>query len=767
MATPIAAESLEASSTDPHKLPFSARRALFAGGSRSTTSLGSAMRSPQHGGSLEDIPGCDGSPVRPSSATSGKMAASLSVGSASEKLSQQLSEDGRHTRCDSEAWQDADECRKKARGSSSSDSIIFDYSDLELPAEGDPLGENFEDFYCKVVKLPFGVQICQSPNTWARVESVMAAFPAHQAGVLEGDFLVQVAGKAVSSDTWYLAMQRKDSPLPIELYFRRPIAVPQERFATSKSEGESRMSQEKSNATSQQCEKTPAQLAMIRDAMKSAPVFMHIAEQHVDKVIAAFRGPLRVAECAEVFRQDDSVDGKAPGLFLLEEGSAEAFAVKAGQEHPGNLISTFSCQGQTFGHLALLYDCPRTATVVAKSDLVLWHLDRDSFQQYIDSDQLAGIVEQHTRRIASAGFDCKSLSSGFSIFDVNLCEGLELQDNLRKYYNFCKESSDLSCTVACFSVWNASKKKNEFAKLIPAVPSSSSDNVRIFFFDDNIESEGKASSPGIVNLRNVETGEFVEFGEGVNGFSRGQFATNTIVHHSSEYRNVLVQANILDAMEDEMYFDAIVERHLKHGEKAICFMDVNSTILSMDSASSKDMGQLVLGTMFEFITLQPREPFAFEWPERPPVRVEKAMHLKKLAKEVCKEDKALYKGFYTFENCMKLLSSVASQADLKWSLQEDVFSVDEFKRQYNRYLVSLVGGTNEDGIAKSWFKFYNTRANHGHCTMLNTFGLDGRKVIIKTVSDERQVLHFASCYTKWEARDVEAFEKIYGLLPVV
>lgn len=39
--------------------------------------------------------------------------------------------------------------------------------------------------------------------------------------------------------------------------------------------------------------------------------------------------------------------------------------------------------GQAFGELAILYNCPRTATVIALTDVKVWLLDRKVFQAII------------------------------------------------------------------------------------------------------------------------------------------------------------------------------------------------------------------------------------------------------------------------------------------------------------------------------------------------------------------------------------------------
>ena len=39
--------------------------------------------------------------------------------------------------------------------------------------------------------------------------------------------------------------------------------------------------------------------------------------------------------------------------------------------------------GEAFGELALLYNAPRAATIVAKTACVLWQLDRNTFNHIV------------------------------------------------------------------------------------------------------------------------------------------------------------------------------------------------------------------------------------------------------------------------------------------------------------------------------------------------------------------------------------------------
>merc|ERR1712046_388468 len=66
------------------------------------------------------------------------------------------------------------------------------------------------------------------------------------------------------------------------------------------------------------------------------------------------------------------------GLFVLERGRLDVF--KADKEGP---IFTYTEMGQYFGDLALLYNAPRSATVVAVEPSVLWAIDRATFTRLV------------------------------------------------------------------------------------------------------------------------------------------------------------------------------------------------------------------------------------------------------------------------------------------------------------------------------------------------------------------------------------------------
>ena len=57
-------------------------------------------------------------------------------------------------------------------------------------------------------------------------------------------------------------------------------------------------------------------------------------------------------------------------------------ASAASQSEHGALVFTYDNRGW-FGELALMYNCPRAATVIARTDGVLWRLDRETFRHLV------------------------------------------------------------------------------------------------------------------------------------------------------------------------------------------------------------------------------------------------------------------------------------------------------------------------------------------------------------------------------------------------
>lgn len=87
----------------------------------------------------------------------------------------------------------------------------------------------------------------------------------------------------------------------------------------------------------------------------------------------------RYAQGETVIQQGD--DGSE--LFVVESGTLSCSKV-----FKGNTDATFLKKyeaGEAFGELALLYNSPRAATIIADTESLLWCLDRETFN-YIVKD---------------------------------------------------------------------------------------------------------------------------------------------------------------------------------------------------------------------------------------------------------------------------------------------------------------------------------------------------------------------------------------------
>lgn len=286
-----------------------------------------------------------------------------------------------------------------------------------------------------------------------------------------------------------------------------------------------------------------------------------------------------------------------------------------------------------------------------------------------------------------------------------------------------------------------------------------------FFFDDNLEFEGNAGSSGICNLRDVTTGEFVDFAEGNNGFTRSLAAKHTMIYSSPIYRTVLVKANILDAMENTGYFSEVIRDYTAPGEKVLVFMDVNSTIVCNDSVQGKDAAASLLGTMFECIQFQPAQPVELEWKSYSKVSINKARTLKSLVKDMA-ADKDSYAGFWSEEICFSFVGELLSKGAVTWVGDSEGVTVESFRKSFQEYLTTIADSTDKEGIVKSWYQVYadlttghlSPTDDSQHVIFLNSFGVDTRRVVTSTVADESHVIQVTVNFELWEERDVETFQ---------
>ena len=85
-----------------------------------------------------------------------------------------------------------------------------------------------------------------------------------------------------------------------------------------------------------------------------------------------------------IFRQDDP----GVGLYIIRDGGVDVYNEYSDMTR--HKIAELS-QGDFFGEIALMNNCPRSATVVAAKKTVLFSLFRTDFLNLLDSDPKLGV----------------------------------------------------------------------------------------------------------------------------------------------------------------------------------------------------------------------------------------------------------------------------------------------------------------------------------------------------------------------------------------
>jgi len=105
-------------------------------------------------------------------------------------------------------------------------------------------------------------------------------------------------------------------------------------------------------------------------------MFSALDENEKDIVIAAMEE--KITETKEtVIKEGEEGDC----LFVVGSGTLLCQKVFKGNSDP-TFLKTYQ-PGEAFGELALLYNAPRAATIIANEECQLWRLDRETFNHIV------------------------------------------------------------------------------------------------------------------------------------------------------------------------------------------------------------------------------------------------------------------------------------------------------------------------------------------------------------------------------------------------
>jgi cAMP-dependent protein kinase regulator len=161
--------------------------------------------------------------------------------------------------------------------------------------------------------------------------------------------------------------------------------------------------------------KTEAERNQIRQAVKMNFLFSALDENQMSTVIDAMESKHYKAGQNIITQGEDGDE-----FFVLESGICECFLDQKGA--PPKMVKRYEA-GESFGELALMYNCPRAATITAKPNCHLWAMDRmafrkvllfttarkrDQYEEFLGRVPLLASLDKYERsKVADALIECK------------------------------------------------------------------------------------------------------------------------------------------------------------------------------------------------------------------------------------------------------------------------------------------------------------------------------------------------------------------------
>eukprot|EP00931_Biecheleriopsis_adriatica_P025917 TRINITY_DN1581_c2_g1_i1.p1 TRINITY_DN1581_c2_g1~~TRINITY_DN1581_c2_g1_i1.p1 ORF type:complete len:404 (-),score=128.01 TRINITY_DN1581_c2_g1_i1:55-1266(-) len=126
--------------------------------------------------------------------------------------------------------------------------------------------------------------------------------------------------------------------------------------------------------------KTDDQNNRLRQTLSKSFMFSSLEDKDMATVLGAMKECPFTAGTKAITEGDDG-----DFLFVIEKGALECIKNIEGKDTVVKVVNP----GDVFGELALLYNCPRAASVVAKEDSICWQLDRESFNHIVKDAAMA------------------------------------------------------------------------------------------------------------------------------------------------------------------------------------------------------------------------------------------------------------------------------------------------------------------------------------------------------------------------------------------
>jgi len=121
--------------------------------------------------------------------------------------------------------------------------------------------------------------------------------------------------------------------------------------------------------------KPDEQVHHLMDTLRRSFLFQSLEDADLQVVAMAMRGPIPLEPGYRIIQEGQSGDH----LYIVQDGVLDCAKVIDGAER---VVKTCG-QGDLFGELALLYNCPRAASVVSRTESTVWELDRETFTNIV------------------------------------------------------------------------------------------------------------------------------------------------------------------------------------------------------------------------------------------------------------------------------------------------------------------------------------------------------------------------------------------------